>query len=208
MKFDRSHIIVMMICVFLIIFSLLTIFMGLDPVLIIATICALIAIFLIITKINSYIDKKRRIKEDEKAMVRIAEMQKKWKEEDEKRKGIDDFTEEELSILPSWKQDRAMKVTRDALVKSQCSLIEAANIMFERDMKRNLEEAQSKLESGEITEEDFEKIREFLKRQEELRTKEIRELEDKNKEKIRQFDKNWEDMKIRLQEIKKSSHQS
>ena len=133
---------------------------------------------------------------------------KKWKEEDEKRKGIDDFTEEELSILPSWKQDRAMKVTRDALVKSQCSLIEAANIMFERDMKRNLEEAQSKLESGEITEEDFEKIREFLKRQEELRTKEIRELEDKNKEKIRQFDKDWEDMKIRLQEIKKSSHQS
>ena len=82
MKFDRSHIIVMMICVFLIIFSLLTIFMGLDPVLIIATICALIAIFLIITKMNSHIDKKRRIKdikEDEKAMVRIAEMQKNGK---------------------------------------------------------------------------------------------------------------------------------
>ena len=101
-----------------------------------------------------------------------------------------------------------MKVTRDALVKSQCSFNEAGNIMFERDMKRNLEEAQSKLESGEITEEDFEKIREFLKRQEELWPKEIRELEDKNKEKIRQFDKDWEDMKIRLQEIKKSSHQS
>ncbi len=185
--------------------------MGLDPEPIIAIICALVASFALIRKINSYLDKKRiieDIKEDEKAMVRIAEMQKKWKEEDEKHKGIDDFTEEELSALPSWKQDRAMRVTRDGRAHAIRAINDAVNQVFEREMKCNLEEAQSKLESGEITEEEFEKSRESLKRREELWPKEMREKEEKQKEELRQFDREWEDMKIRLRERKKSSDQS
>ena len=192
--------------------------MGLDPEPIIAIICALLASFALIRKIKSYLDKKRiiedkkriieDIKEHEKAMVRIAEMQKKWKEVDEKDKGIDDFTEEELSALPSWKQDRAMRLTRDGRAHTIRAINDAVNQVFEREMKCNLEEAQSKLESGEITEEEFEKSRESLKRREELWPKEMREKEEKQKEGLRQFDREWEDMKIRLRERKKSSDQS
>ena len=180
MKLDSSRIIAIIICVFLTSFALITIVMGLDPEPIIAIICALLASFALIRKIKSYLDKKRiieDIKEDEKAMVRIAEMQKKWKEVDEKDKGIDDFTEEELSALPSWKQDRAMRVTRDGRAHAIRAINDAVNQVFEREMKCNLEEAQSKLESGEITEEEFEKSRESLKRREELWPKEMREKE-------------------------------